>query len=259
MRANLYQQTAQFYDLENSRDYGPADIPFYKKIIQPPSRILEVGCGTGRVAIELAKHGCDVTGIDLSERMLGEFRKKLARCSDLLGEVTLCQADMVSFDLGTRFDWIIFPFRVFQALTVNETRQSCLDSVRRHTDEETRVVITLFNPRMDILASWGKKGIVNFEVELPNSPQRLRRIENQTRHDADTQVIASEHIYQVYDSGGVVAEYVDKLELGYLFPEQAQKLFCDSGFVIEEVYGGYDFEPLTSDVRKEQIFVLKRA
>jgi ubiquinone/menaquinone biosynthesis C-methylase UbiE len=73
MRANLYQQTAQFYDLVNSRGYVEADIPFYKKIIQPQSRILEVGCGTGRVAIELAKHGCDVTGIDLSEWMLDEF------------------------------------------------------------------------------------------------------------------------------------------------------------------------------------------
>jgi ubiquinone/menaquinone biosynthesis C-methylase UbiE len=258
MRANLFQQTAQFYDLVNSRDYVAADIPFYKRIIQPKSRVLEVGCGTGRVAIELAQHGCDVTGMDLSEWMLDEFRKKLARYSNLLGKVTLCQADMVSFDLGTRFDWIIFPFRVFQALTVNETRQRCLDSVRRHTDEETRVVITLFNPRMDILAAWGKKGIVNFEVELPNSTQRLRRIENQMPHDAEAQVIALEHIYQVYDSSGVVEEYVDRLELGYLFPEQAQKLFCDSGFVIEEVYGGYDFEPLTSDVRKEQIYILKR-
>jgi ubiquinone/menaquinone biosynthesis C-methylase UbiE len=258
MRPNLYQQTAQFYDLVVSRGYVEADIPFYKKIIQPPSQILEVGCGTGRVAIELAQHGFDVTGIDLSEWMLDEFRKKLARYSNLLGKVTLCQADMVSFDLGTRFDWIIFPFRVFQALTVNETRQRCLDSVRRHTDEETRVVITLFNPRMDILAAWGKKGIVNFEVELPNSTQRLRRIENQMPHDAEAQVIALEHIYQVYDSSGVVEEYVDRLELGYLFPEQAQKLFYDSGFVIDEVYGGYDFEPLTSDVRKEQIYILKR-
>jgi SAM-dependent methyltransferase len=258
MRPNLYQQTAQFYDLVVSRGYVEADIPFYKKIIQPPSQILEVGCGTGRVAIELAQHGFDVTGIDLSEWMLDEFRKKLARYSNLLGKVTLCQADMVSFDLGTRFDWIIFPYRVFQALAVNETRQSCLDSVRRHTDEETRVVITLFNPRMDILAAWGKKGIVNFEVELPNSTQRLRRIENQMPHDAEAQVIALEHIYQVYDSSGVVEEYVDRLELGYLFPEQAQKLFYDSGFVIDEVYGGYDFEPLTSDVRKEQIYILKR-
>jgi SAM-dependent methyltransferase len=259
MHANLFQQTARFYDLVISRGYVEADIPFYKKIIQPQSRILEVGCGTGRVTIELAKHGCDVAGIDLSEWMLEEFRKKLALHSDLLRRVTIRQADMVSFELGTCFDWIIFPYRVFQALTVDEKRGSCLRSVRRHMDQKSQVVITLFNPRKDILASWGEKGTINFDVELPNSTQRLRRIENQMPHDAEAQVIALEHIYQVYDSSGVVEEYLDRLELGYLFPEQAQKLFCDSGFVIDEAYGGYDFEPLTSDVKKEQIYILKRA
>lgn len=258
MQVNLYQDTAQFYDLGNARGDVAVDIPFYKAIIGPQSQVLEVGCGTGRVAIELAIHGCQVTGIDLSAQMLDEFRKKLVARPEVQDKITLYQADMTNFELGSSFDWIIFPFRVFQALITHEMWLACLSAVQRHMSERSQAVMTLFNPRSDILASWGKKGNVNFDVELPDSDKSVRRIENQILHDADAQVIVVEHLYQVYDPGGVVEEHLDRLELGYLFPDQAQELFRSSGFTIAHVYGSYDFEPLRADVKREQIYILRK-
>ena len=65
MQANTYSKTAQFYDLAlNMRNPAIAgDIDFYKQIIPPGSRVLEIGCGTGRVAIELYRHGCFVLSV----------------------------------------------------------------------------------------------------------------------------------------------------------------------------------------------------
>jgi SAM-dependent methyltransferase len=63
--------------------------------------ILDIGCGTGRHAIELAKAGFAVTGIDLSNGMLREARAAAERAGV---ELELVQADATSFDLGREFD-----------------------------------------------------------------------------------------------------------------------------------------------------------
>ena len=261
MRENTYSKTAQFYDLALNMN-APAvteDIDFYKQIIPPGSRVLEVGCGTGRVSIELYRHGCFVTGVDLSDAMLAEFEKKLRANPDMGSRISLHLADMKTFDLGTAFDWIIFPFRVFQALKEDGERRACLQAVRRHMGSTSRAVITMFNPIPDVLAAWGKKGMLDFDFELPGSKRRLRRIQNQIGHDPKAQIIVVEHIYQVCDDQGVLEEHPDHLELGYLYPEQAGELFVSSGFSIEGVYADYSFQPLEPDVKKEQIYILRSA
>ena len=258
MQTNLYANTAQFYDLILGMQdpAAAADIDFYKKIIQPKSRVLEVGCGTGRVAIELSRHGCSVTGIDLSESMLAEFDKKLRAFPEMQRQITLHQVDMTAFDLDAIFDWVIFPFRVFQALIDDGQRRACLLATCRDMGEKSRAVISMFNPSPDILAKWGQKGMIDFDFELPDSKRRLRRIQNQIGHDAKSQVIITELMYQVYDDQGVLEEYPDRLELGYLYPEQASELFESSGFFIEQVYGDYSFQPLQQDIKEEQIYLL---
>jgi SAM-dependent methyltransferase len=261
MQTNLYASTAQFYDLLLSMQNPAAadDIDFYKKIIQPKSHVLEIGCGTGRVTIELYRHRCSIIGIDLSESMLAEFDKKLRAFPEMQRQITLHLADMTTFDLDTIFDWVIFPFRVFQALKEDEQRHACLLATRRHMGENSRAVLSMFNPSPDILAKWGQKGMIDFDFELPDSKRRLRRIQNQIGHDTKIQVITTEHIYQIYDDQGVLEEYSDHLELGYLYPEQASELFKSSGFFIEQVYSDYSFQPLQQDIKKEQIYILRMA
>ena len=74
---NRYINTAKLYDLDQ-RDNLTVDIPFYLKYAKNQNgKILELGCGTGRVSIELAKAGYFVTGLDLSETMLGIYKEKL--------------------------------------------------------------------------------------------------------------------------------------------------------------------------------------
>jgi SAM-dependent methyltransferase len=63
--------------------------------------ILDIGCGTGRHAVELAKAGYAVTGLDISSGMLREARAAAKRAGV---ELKLVQADATSFDLGRTFD-----------------------------------------------------------------------------------------------------------------------------------------------------------
>ncbi len=258
MHPNLYEETAALCDMDNGRPSIAGDIQFYLELIAPAESVLEVGCGTGRVALELAARGNLVTGIDLSPSMLKEFCYKIAHRPSVSRRLTLGQMDMRDFDLGRDFDWIIFPFRVFQALTSDEDRRLCLASARRHMHEDSRAVVTLFNPDRSILEGWGSKDVLDFESTDEATGRTVRRFQDQLWHDGQRQIIAATTRYQVHDGDAVLETLVDGLELGYLYPDQCEQLFAACGLAVVDAYGDYDRRPLRADEQIEQIYVLKR-
>src|SRR6476646_3848337 len=69
---------APFYDWENARTLGRRDVPFWRRVaLQAKGRVLELGCGTGRVTLPLAKAGVPIVGVDRSEPMLVRLRSRL--------------------------------------------------------------------------------------------------------------------------------------------------------------------------------------
>ncbi|MFG2222421.1 class I SAM-dependent DNA methyltransferase [Streptomyces sp. NPDC048644] len=65
-----------------------------------PASVLDAGCGTGRVAVELARHGIDVTGVDADASMLDTARRRAA-------EIRWHRRDLVGLDLGPTFDVVV--------------------------------------------------------------------------------------------------------------------------------------------------------
>src|SRR4030066_1962946 len=76
MRTDIRENAARYYDLSPEH---PDDIPLYEqRIPSPGARILELGCGTGRVLIPLAAKSSYILGVDISGAMLSVCRQKLA-------------------------------------------------------------------------------------------------------------------------------------------------------------------------------------
>ena len=133
MRAvEQYGVIADYYDAL----YGegiPGDVDWYASACgNPPKRVLEIGCGTGRVSLGLASRGHCVLGIDISARMVEiakdrvqgvprEVRERIrfARC-----EV----ADLVGMD---EFECVIAPFNVFNEMLSEDLLRALLFNVRR--------------------------------------------------------------------------------------------------------------------------------
>ena len=87
---------APFYDWENARTLGRRDVPFWRNLaLQAGGPVLELGCGTGRISIPLARAGVALTGIDRSPAMLAYARGRLRRAR-LAGRVHLVQGDIRS-------------------------------------------------------------------------------------------------------------------------------------------------------------------
>jgi len=115
--------------------------------------VLELGCGTGRITIEIARAGVSVTGLDLSVSMLDEARRKGAGLPNL----TWVLADMRSFALAARFGLICIPFRSFQHLLTDEDQRAALDCCREHLRPNGVLAFNVTNPQ-EFLIGWDGRG-----------------------------------------------------------------------------------------------------
>ena len=119
------------------------DLPFWLKLAgQTGGSVLELGCGTGRVLLPLAKAGQQVVGIDRSLAML-KFAKSMAKEIDITPR--LVAADIRRFHLNNRFSLIILPCNTYSTLD-KEDRQSCLECVRQHLPAGGSFALSIPNP-----------------------------------------------------------------------------------------------------------------
>ncbi len=89
-----------------------------------PYRVLDAGCGTGRMAIELARRGVDIVGVDLDEVMLTQARAKAPRLDWRLG-------DLSTINIGQQFDIVVLAGNVMIYLTPG-TEAATLENMVRH-------------------------------------------------------------------------------------------------------------------------------
>jgi SAM-dependent methyltransferase len=97
-----------------------------------PAAVLDAGCGTGRVAIELARRGIDVVGVDADPMMLEVARRKGP-------DLAWVEHDLAILDLGRRFDVVVMAGNVL-LFVVNGTEATILERLARHLVAGGRLV-----------------------------------------------------------------------------------------------------------------------
>lgn len=108
--------------------HGEADLVFS----YGPRSVLDAGCGTGRVAIELAHRGLDVVGTDLDPDMIGLARAKAP-------ELAWVHADLSELDLLTRFDAVVLAGNVIPYVA-SDRRQAAIAGCARHLAPSGRLI-----------------------------------------------------------------------------------------------------------------------
>jgi ubiquinone/menaquinone biosynthesis C-methylase UbiE len=123
---------AAYYDWENAQTVGKRDIAFWQRLAAgAKGPILELGCGTGRVALPLAKKGVTVVGIDRSDSMLDRARTRVRR-SRLQKRVKLIRGDIRHLPFPDRsFPLVMAPYGILQSLLVERDLTKTLQAVSR--------------------------------------------------------------------------------------------------------------------------------
>lgn len=139
---------------------------------------LELGVGTGRLAIPLAATGVAVTGLDTSQAMLDRLRD-----ADGGGRVTAVLADAADFDLGRTYPLVWVAFNSFFLIDDAERQRSCLRAVARHLAPGGVFVVEAFVPRPEQITGSAGLRVKHFDAD--------HILLQASRHDADAQIVES--------------------------------------------------------------------
>ena len=234
---------ADYYDLDLAG--YEEDVGIYENLGRRHDLpLLELGVGTGRVAIPLLRAGLRVVGIDRSEAMLAQARRKLEalRPQKLAANVRLLREDMTNFDLGESFGVILCALGGFMHLRTQEDQVRALECARRHLAPGGLLVIDLpaFDPQ-----EW-ETGVQPLTlVWTRRDPARDVLVSKFRACQADParQVQHVTHIYEEWGPQGSLRRRLVAFELRYVYRHEMELLFDQAGLRTRDLYGAYDLSP----------------
>ena len=108
------------------------------ELLEPKSAILDVGAGTGRLAIPFSERGHQVTAIDASKPMLDVLRNK-----DPASNINTIHSRLQDLELAKQFDFVCCVFSVFCYLTTEEELDAAINAICRHTKQNGKILIDI--------------------------------------------------------------------------------------------------------------------
>ncbi len=219
----LFENYAGGYDRESFTQGTIQEADFIEQVIGHDRflKVLDIGCGTGRHSIELAKRGYTVMGIDLSESLLNRARQKAAEAGV---SPTFLRQDARALNFNAVFDvTLIICEGAFPLMETDEMNYDILRGARRALKSPGRLILTTLN------ALFPLKHSVDEFINAASEESRSSKSE----FDLMTFRLASE--YEATDDSGV--KKILKCNERYYAPSEITWLLKSLGFTKTEIYG----------------------
>ena len=230
--ASLYD-SADLYDLIAPRDQVMET--FYRDAaLANGPRVLELACGSGRLAVPLAKAGLAVTGIDLAEPMLARAR---ARALEQQVELEAHVLDMRDFDLGRRFETVMIAANSIMHLLTADDFRNFFSSVARHLAPGGRLLFDCFVPSPMLLSRTGQRQSMT-TVQHPELGEI--RVEEIIDYDPLSQIAHTQWLWSTAEQRDF--KKMD-LSMRQIFPQELPLLLEVNGFRLVERFGDFDRAP----------------
>ncbi len=220
----LDPRVAQAYDADNQgSEITTDDLPFYLGLAREAAAlghgVLELACGTGRIALPIASEAIPVVGLDRSPAMLDIAKGKTGGA----GNPRWVEADMTDFHLNERFGLVIIAFRSFMHLITVAEQEACLRLAKEHLVKGGRLSLNVINP--EILPFAGQSTTLRRARYGHTSSQSAPQ-------DGEPSRISRIHRGQ---------------RLRYVLREEMEHLLALTGFDLEAFYGWFDGKPFLED------------
>lgn len=218
--------------------------------------VVELGVGSGRIAVEVACAGIRVIGVDISSAMLEKCREK-AKLFGVEKLIDLRFGKIQNFSNPEKVPLVILPFRTLGHLLSKPDRLSTFQNVYKILLPGGRFVFDhyIFNKE------WAKNhdGIpLPMGEYLDNDTGIKTQVWDIYHYDYNTQMIKCEIVIeQITLMGTVLSRETNLLIFSWIIPEEVKELAIKSGFQVEHFYGSFnhDFFDSTS---KDQVWILQK-
>lgn len=255
-----YDRWAAYYDIIHQGLPGEAEF-YVGQATRKGGTALELGCGTGRIAIPMAMSGVNVVGLDNSKPMLDRCRVKKRAIGKTPGTLKLVHADMTDFDLGTAFDFIAMPYRTVMHLLTQDEQRRCLRTVRRHLKTDGVFALNLWVPNLlgSACRMGGAGGGFRFagRYSMEGLPHSIVHYCS-SGYDEFRQLLIEEHLIHEVDRNGAIVRTVTLPMLRtWITPREMGNLVRLCGYAVDGLFGDFDCNPLDAS-STEMVWVLKR-
>ena len=235
---DIYGEFSTFYDLYVG-DWLE-DLPLYLEYASGiQTSILEVGAGSGRLTVPLARAGHEIVAVDISPSML---RLLLARLTqeeaDVRGRVSVVEEDVCDLELTARYDLVLVPFYTFNYLLTPRSQRTALGRLRRHLASSGRLLIDVFVPRRRLMQPT-REPALRVDTVDPATGDRVRGW-NSYQVDERLQIEDRTQLFELTRRDGTVKKCTFTVRRRYDFPGYFEELFRDCGFSVEHVATGYE-------------------
>jgi SAM-dependent methyltransferase len=273
LEAGRRRLLAEYADTENYDYEDPSDtgVAFYSALAhETGGPILELGSGTGRVAVPIARLGFQVTGLDVVPGMLEQARRKSAGLP-----TRWVEADARDFDLGEQFRLIFLTGNTFQAFLTNADQDALLTNAHRHLHEDGLFAFETRNPRWattnggnapspamgDERGAFALLETHGTEQAGPGYTDALGREVSVSRtqsYDHVTQVLTWTGYHRWVEDGEPRMK-TGHVAVRFTFPQELEALLHHNGFEMVRRYGDWDLSPLTASSRSMIVVCRNRA
>ncbi|GEM_PF-681294 len=172
----VYKAFAEYYDAYVAG--FEADFEVYLRLIKPGLKVLEIGCGTGRVLKPLLESGASVVGVDISPVMLALAHNKLASFCDS-GALRLLNHNFVYSSIQEEFDRVFVTFYTFNYLLSYENALSFLNNIYNSMNDGAVLLMDMFFPSIyhnpAIEGKWQERLLNLGEKQIRLSDRRTMR------------------------------------------------------------------------------------
>lgn len=250
---------AALYDYEYRR--RRADVAFYrelaKKRLPDGGRILELGAGSGRVTIQLARLGYDVVAVDTSAAMLAKLRARVAALPQAVARrITVVRGDLRDFTVsGKKFPLVIAVFNVLEHLYTRVEVDACLRRVAHHLSPGGAFAFDVQMPDLAWLIRDPQKRWARTRFTDPTTGRAMLY---STNHDYDPvgQIALIRLYYEPVDGKGPTK--IVKLSQRKFFPAELEALVAHAGMRMVDRYGDFLWQPLDGTA-ESQVLVCELA
>lgn len=235
---------AAYYDYLHQGLPGEAEF-YIGQAVKHGGPVLEIGCGTGRLAIPIAMAGVYVTGLDNSRAMLAICREKAKEAGVERPLLKLVKKDMRNFSLASRFPLAIMAYRTFMHCLTPTDQLACLLHIYQHLTPGGELFLNVWAAQPGTITlvdieTQDKRGFHVASIPIPSDKITLQQYISVQRDDF-RQLLHERHVIVHEDENGAeVHEEHLEMTRAWITPREMEHLAARAGFDVIAVLGDFD-------------------
>ncbi len=241
----------ELYDVFN--DNCTEDVLWYIEYCKKYTSILELGVGTGRVAIPLAQNGHEVWGLDNSAYMLSLLRQKINSLN--IKDIHIIEQNMCDFKIDRTFDIALVPFCTFNFLLSKEEQIAALISLKTCLKSNSVVIFELMTLHTFTLQSESSEYIYYKSINT-----EVRNIDIYLKNDfeIESKILKQNRLIKIYNNEKGIEEKNLVMKNRIITMEEFEQLLKMSGYDVQNVYGSFANEPFDKDSKSLIVIARKK-